>query len=197
MAMVGGAFLAVSGAVYYAFLAAWLNAFLLLGMARWVQVAVATLALLMGALNVKDFFWLGRGPSLAIPERAKKGIYERVRRIVTADQLGAAVTSAAVLALVVNTVELLCTAGLPALYTRILTLQDLSIWAYHGHLALYIAAYMLDDGILLALAIVTLGHRRLGERQARWLKLLSGALMLGLGALLFVEPEWLSNLGWR
>lgn len=191
MAVIGGVFVLVSGLVYYAFMAAWLNVFVLLGMARWIQVGLGGLALGLGAINVKDAFWLGRGPSLAIPEGAKPGIYERMRRVVTAERLGSALGTVVVLAALVNTVELLCTAGLPALYTRILTLRDLSLWAYHGYLLLYIAFYMLDDALMLALAIVTLGHRRLQRGEARWLKLVSGVVMVGLGVLLLVQPGWL------
>lgn len=95
------------------------------------------------------------------------------------------------LAFLVNTVELLCTAGLPALYTRILTLRELSAWSYHGYLLLYNVFYMLDDGMILAVAVVTLSHHRLQQREARWLKLLAGVVMLALGALLLIEPEWL------
>jgi uncharacterized membrane protein HdeD (DUF308 family) len=39
--------------------------------------------------------------------------------------------------------------------------------------------------------IVTLSHHRLQAREARWLKLLSGAVMLALGGVLLVEPDWL------
>jgi hypothetical protein len=98
-----------------------------------------------------------------------------------------------VLALFVNTVELLCTAGLPALYTRILTLRDLSGWAYHGYLLLYDIFYMLDDAIILLVAVVTLSHHRLQQHEARGLKLLSGALMLLLGGALLLRPAWLAG----
>jgi glutaredoxin len=188
MAMIGGVFVLVSGLVYYAFMAAWLNAFLFLGMSRWIQVTLGGVALLLGALNVKDFLWLGRGPSLGIPEAAKPSIYARVRRIVTAERLGAALGTVTVLALLVNTVELLCTAGLPALYTRILTMQELSTATYHAYLVLYDLFYMLDDALVLGVAIYTLGHHRLQQREARWLKLLSGAVMLVLGVVLLVFP---------
>jgi threonine/homoserine/homoserine lactone efflux protein len=54
-------------------------------------------------------------------------------------------------------------------------------WQHYAYLALYNVAYMLDDGAVLAIAVVTLGRARLQERAGRWLKLLSGVVMLGLG----------------
>src|SRR5690606_40233250 len=51
MALIAGMFVLVSGAIYFAFMAAWLNVFLAVGMSFAVQVALALLALLVGAIN--------------------------------------------------------------------------------------------------------------------------------------------------
>lgn len=192
MFLIGGIFVLVSGIVYFAFMAAWLNAWVLIGHSRAIQIALGAVAIAIGALNVKDFFWLGSGPSVGIPERAKPGIYARTRKILTAERVGAALGTVVVLAFLVNTVELLCTAGLPALYTQILTLRDLSWWQYYGYLAMYNVFYMLDDSLILAVAVVTLSHHRLQHGEARWLKLVAGAAMLGLGLVLALAPEWLT-----
>jgi hypothetical protein len=165
-------------------MAAWLNVFLLLGYSRAAEVALGLVAATIGIFGVKDFLALGRGPSLAIPEAAKPGIYARVRRIVQAENVAAALGGAVVLAVLVNLVELACTAGLPAVYTRILASHPLPAWRYYGYLALYNAAYILDDAIVLTMAVVTLGRHKLHARAGRWLKLLSGIVMLGLGAAL-------------
>ena len=105
--------------------------------------------LLIGAINVKGCFAFGHGVSLSIPAAAKPSIYAHVRRIVHAENLAGALVSVVVLAVLVNTIELLCTAGLPAVYTRILTLRQLPWWAYYGYLGLYNVAYMLDDSLML------------------------------------------------
>lgn len=191
MALIAGVFVLASGAVYFAFMAAWLNVFLLIGVSRSVQLGLGAVAVLIGAVNVKDFFALHRGVTLSIPAAAKPGIYARVRAIVRAERLGAALLGAALLAALVNLVELLCTAGFPAVYTHVLAAQSLSPWHHYGYLALYNAAYVADDALVVAIAVATLGGRRLDERQGRWLKLLSGAVMLALGALLLLRPGWL------
>jgi glutaredoxin len=191
MAVIGGTFVLVSGIVYFAFMAAWLNLFLLVGVSRTTQIFLGVIAGVIGALNVKDFIAAGRGPSLAIPASARPGIYGRVRAVVMAERPGAALGGVVVLAFVVNVVELLCTAGFPAVYTRILTLHELPAWQYYGYLLLYNVAYVLDDGLMLALAVVTLSRRKLQERAGRWLKLASGSVMLALGALLIGRPAWL------
>jgi hypothetical protein len=114
-----------------------------------------------------------------------------VRGIVQADDLRAALAGAFVLAVLVNAVELLCTAGLPAVYTRILTLQELPTWQYYAYLALYNVAYVLDDSLVVAAVVLSFGRHKLEDREARWLKLCSGCVMLLLGFLLLVRPGWL------
>ncbi len=92
------------------------------------------------------------------------------------------------LAVFVNTVELLCTAGLPAVYTHILTQRHLPWWGYYGYLALYNVAYMLDDGLMVLMAVVTLNRFKLQQRGGRWLKLVSGTVLLALGLTLLIRP---------
>ncbi len=191
MAFIAGTFVAVSGLVYFAFMAAWLNMFLLIGLSRPLQIGLAGIALLLGAVNVQDFFVLHRGISLSIPESAKPGLYVRIRRILQADNLTGALAGIVVLAGFVNLVELLCTAGLPALYTQILTLQQMPSWKYYGYLGLYNLAYIFDDSLMVTIAVVTLSREKLQKRAGRWLKLISGLVMVSLGAVLLLHPKWL------
>jgi hypothetical protein len=191
MALIAGTFVLVSGAVYYAFMAAWLNVFLAVGLTTSVRVVLAVLALVIGALNVKDFFAWGRGPSLSIPQAAKPGLYARARAVLQARALSASLAAVAALAVVVNVVELLCTAGLPAVYTAVLAQQGLGPAAHYGYLGLYIAAYMADDALMVATAVLALGSRKLTEDAGRWLKLLSGGVMLALAGVMLLRPQWL------
>ena len=191
MVAIAGTFVFVSGAAYFAFMAAWLNVFLLIGYLRPVQLLLGSLALFVGSIHVKDFFAFKQGLSLSIPESAKPGLYDRMRRIVSAENLPAALAGAFTLAVLVNIVELLCTAGLPALYTNILTQQGLSASARYGYLLLYILAYMFDDAVMVAVVVATLSRRRMQEGEGRWLKLISGLVILALGLVMIFRPEWL------
>lgn len=192
MALISGTFVLVSGVIYFAFMAAWLNVFLLIGLARAVQVTLGSVALFVGAINVKDFFAFHRGISLSIPEFAKPGLYARVRMILQAENLVGALLGIVILAGLVNMVELLCTAGFPALYTQVLMMQQLPTWEYYGYLGLYNLAYILDDSLMVTIAVITLSRRKLQEHAGRWLKLISGAVMLSLGLVLILKPEWLA-----
>jgi len=164
---VAGTFVIVSGLAYFAFMAAWLNVLLFVGYLRWVQILLAMLAIFVGSIHIKDFFAFKRGLSLSIPDSAKPGIYARVRSIVMAEHLYGAIAGALVLAVLVNFIELLCTAGLPAMYSQVLILQGYPPWKNYAYLALYILAYMLDDSIMVGIVILTLGKRKLQETEGR------------------------------
>ena len=193
MSLVAGTFVLVSGLLYFAFMAAWLNVFLVIGLSRAVQLTLGGVATIIGAVNVKDFFALRQGPSFSIPDAAKPGIYAQLRRVVQAENLTGALIGIVVLTGLVNVVELLCTAGFPALYTHILTAQSLSTWQYYGYLALYNLAYVFDDALMVTIAVVSFGRHKLEEREGRWLKLVSGAVMIGLGVLLIMKPDLMAR----
>lgn len=187
MLAIVGTFVAVQAIAYYAFMAAWLNLFLLIGLSRASEIAIGCLAIIAGAINLKDVVAPGRGVSLSIPQSARPGIYERLRAILNAERLWPAIAGVIVLGVLVQIVELMCTSGFPALYTRILTLRTLDPASYYGYLALYDAMYMLDDIGVLGIGVVTLSGRRLQEKEGRLLKLIAGLAMIGLGAYLLLS----------
>ena len=192
MFAIAGTFVLVSGLVYFAFMAAWFTFFDVIGKARVIQIALGCVAVFIGAVHAKDFFAFHKGLSFSIPESAKPGIYARVQRVLHAKNLAGALATVIVLAFLVNMVELLCTAGLPAIYTNVLAQHDLPRWQYYGYLGLYQVFYMLDDMLMLTVAVLTLSRARLQERGGRWLKLVSGVVMIALGLALVFRPEWLA-----
>lgn len=189
--LIAGTFVFISGLAYFIFMAAWLNVFVFIGYLRIIQITLGILAIGVGSVHIKDFFAFKKGISLSIPESAKPGIYQRVRKIVTAENMTGALVGSIVLAILVNIIELLCTAGLPALYTHILTMQKLPQWQNYAYLLLYNIAYMFDDGLMVLVVTWTLSKSKLQENQGRWLKLVSGVVIALLGFLMIFKPEWL------
>lgn len=192
--LVGGIFVLFSGLLYFLFMAAWLNVFLLTGQIAAVTKAAGAIALVIGAVNVKDFFFFKQGVSLTIPDAAKPKLYDRMRRLIRETSLLSVILGTIVLAAAANAYELFCTAGFPMVYTRILTLHQLSRTATYGYLALYNAVYVLPLATIVLLFAWTLGARKLSERQGQVLKLFSGTMMLGLGGVLLLRPEALSDV---
>ncbi len=194
MLAIGGVFVLASGLVYFVFMAAWLNLFLLAKELQAVTWIAGAAAVLIALINIKDYFRFKQGISLSIPESAKPGLFKRMRGLVEAASWPAMLAGAATLALAANTYELLCTAGFPMVYTRVLTLHHLSDTGYYLYLALYNVVYVLPLLAIMLAFTYTFGMHKLTEREGRILKLLSGTMMLGLGIALLVAPELLNNL---
>ena len=193
MLVIGGTFVLFSGLIYFVFMAAWLNVFLVAGELRIITLIAGLVAITIGAMNIKDFFWFKQGPSLSIPESAKPGLFKRMREVVTTGNMLPMMASTVVLAIVANSYELLCTAGFPMVYTRVLTLADLEPWQYYAWLAAYNVIYVLP---LLAIVLVftyTMGSRKLAESEGRALKLVSGCMMFAFGLVLLLAPNMLTN----
>lgn len=192
MLLVGGLFVAVSGAVYFLFMNAWLNLFLVIGKLHWITLAAGLVALTIALLDIKDFFLLGHGPTASIPEGAKPGLFRRMRTLVGAERLPAVLLATLVLAVSANSYELLCTAGFPMVFTRLLTLEGGG--SYTFYLVLYNLIYVLPMLLIVIAFAMTLGARKLTEEEGRGLKLISGLMLLELGLVLLFAPQLLSSL---
>jgi len=194
MLIIGGVFVLFSGLMYFAFMAAWLGLFRIVGGLPWVTAAAGALAAVMGAVNVKDFFAFRAGVTLSIPEPRKADIFRRGREILAAGSLPAMLAATLLLAVAANFYELLCTAGFPMVYARVLTLRVADPALHMLYLGLYNLIYILPLLLIVLAFVRTMGARKLSEREGRLLKLLSGLMMLGLGLLLLVAPERLNDL---
>jgi hypothetical protein len=184
LVLYGGVFVVMSGVVYFLFMTAWLGLFMRVGISRWLTLALGAVLVIMGLINLKEIFWFKKGVSLVIPEKAKPGLFRRMRAIANAASLPAALAGITVLAFVVNLVELGCTLGLPAVYTRVLSLhRELSTGARYGYLILYNVVYVVPLAIVVAVYVLTLRRLTLSERGAKVLKTLSGLLLVGFGAI--------------
>lgn len=107
----------------------------------------------------------------------------------------AMIAATAFLAIAANFYELLCTAGFPMVYTRLLTLVDLSPAGRYGYLAAYNLIYVVPLAAIVAVFAGSLGARKRSERAGRLLTLMSGVMLLELGSLLLLAPERVSQVG--
>jgi len=194
MALVGGVFVVMSGVMYFAFMAAWLNVFLVTGQLRWITAVAGTIALVIALFNMKDYFAPDTAGSLSIPDAAKPGLFARMRKLTTGDSMPTVLAGTVALAAVANSYELLCTAGFPLVFTRVLTLNELSTSSYYSYLILYNLVYVIPLLVIVGVFVWTLGSRKLSEGEGQFLKLMSGMMMLGLGLLLLIRPTLLENM---
>jgi hypothetical protein len=117
-----------------------------------------------------------------------------MRALLQTDNLAALTLGTVTLAVAANSYELLCTSGLPMIYTRILTLASLPAGSYYLFLLLYNVVYVVPLLLILLLFIYTLGQRKMQPEEGRLLKLLSGIMMLELGLGLLLVPELIGSI---
>jgi glutaredoxin len=194
MLVIGGIFVFFSGLIYFIFMAAWLNIFLLLGHVAMITTIAGVISIIIAAINIKDFFWFREGVSLTITDDAKSKLFDRMRKLLKTSSMPSIIFGTIVLAIAANSYELLCTAGFPMVFTRILTLNNLSPEAYYLYLVLYNVIYVIPLAIIVAALSITLGRRAMTEWEGRVLKLVSGFMMLGLGLTLVFAPALLNNV---
>jgi hypothetical protein len=186
----GLTFIASSALVYFIFFAAWLNFFKFIGVVRPVQIIVGLVALGVGIYYLRRF-WKTRPGQCEVtnPEQRRK-LMDKIKRIVSEQALWLALIGIIGLAAVVNLIELACSAGLPAIFTQVLALNDIPAWQHYLYLILYIIIFMLDDMIVFAIAMVTLKAVGTSGKYSRWGMLIGGIVIMILGALLALKPEW-------
>lgn len=190
MWILGSAFIIASGAVYFLFLSAWLNLFLFLGFVFWIRISIGIVALVSGGFHLRDW-WLNRKGCPVAGGEKRKLIFEKIRAVIQTKTFWLAFLGIIILACAVNLVELVCSAGLPAVYTQILALAHLPAWQYYGYLLLYIFIFMLDDMFVFIIAMATLEMKAISSRYTRWSGLIGGIIMLIVGILLLFKPGWL------
>ncbi len=191
MWLLGLAFIGTSGAVYFLFLSAWLNLFIFIGYVFWIRLLIALVALASGAYHLYDFWKNRNGGCLVEGNEKRRAVFEKIRHIISERHFYLAIAGIVLLAIAVNMVELVCSIGLPAVYTQVLALADLATWQYYAYLFLYVLIFMLDDLIIFVIAMTTLRIKAISSRYSRWSGLIGGLVMLLIGLLLIFRPEWL------
>ncbi len=189
--LVGGTFILTSAVSYFLFMAAWLNAFIFIGYFSFVQFAIGVLAVIAGIVSIREFYKFKPNVcDVSTPEQQKK-ISERVKKVLRSASLPMMLLGVVAIAFSVNLIELLCSLGLPVIFTKTLTMYDLASWKYYGYIGLYDFFYMLDDIIVLVIAGFSMKFFHFDSGYSRWSRLVAGILMLILGAIFLIKPELL------
>ena len=194
MLLIGSIFVFFSGFLYFLFIAAWLNLFLVFRHIKTITLVAGIISVLIAVINIKDFFFFKKGISLTIPDDAKPKLFDRMRKLIKSTSLPSIVLGTIILAVAANFYELLCTAGFPMVFTRVLTLNNLPSITNYLYLVLYTLVYVIPLTIIVIIFTLTLGKRNITEGQGRVLKFVSGAMMLSLGLILILNPSILNNM---
>jgi len=189
--LIVGAFVLASGVLYFLIMALWLNAFLLIGYFRPLIIVIGLVAFGAGIVNVREFIQTkGEIACEVQDEESRTKTMSRVERIVRSPLTWGTVAGIVALAFVVNSIEFVCSAAIPAVFTQVLALRDLSTFQYYGYILLYDIFFMLDDTVIFGSAAFAFASN-LGSRYVKYSRPVGGAILLALGALLLFAPDLL------
>lgn len=191
MWILGITFIVVSAFVYFLFMTAWLNFFLFVGFISWVRIIIGLVALGAGGYSLREYY-LNKNASCKVTSSKKRRLtFEKLKQITQKKEFLLALAGIIILAFAVNLVELVCSAGLPAVYTQVLSLSSLAPWQYYFYILIYVFFFMVDDLLVFFIAMITLKAIGVDSKYARFSRFFGGIIMLLLGILLLFKPEWL------
>jgi len=186
-----GSFVFASGVLYFLFMTAWLNAFLLIGYYKPVTIVIGLAALGAGTLNIREFIRTKGAIVCEVgDEESRKKTMRRMEKVVFSPLTLATVAGIIALAFAVNLIEFVCSAAIPATFTRVLSLSHLSTFQYYAYILLYDLFFMLDDLIIFGSAAFAMTST-LGDRYAKYCRPFGGTILFILGVLLLFAPRLL------
>jgi hypothetical protein len=188
-----GSFVLASGILYFLFMTAWLGAFLIIGYYRPLTLAMGVVAMGLGVVSLVEVIRTrGRLSCRIGNEGTKKKTQEKMKAIVFSPLTFTTLLAIIGLAFLVNSIEFLCSSAIPAVFTHVLSVRQLTWLEYYGYILLYVFFFMLDDLIIFSFAAFTVSSTAsLGERYTAVSKVIGGLLLGVIGALLVFAPELL------
>lgn len=155
---------------------------------EYLSIAIGVLIIAAGIIEIKDYFWYGRGFSLTIPGRFTKSIHNMTANVT--------IPGVILLGAFVAAVELPCT-GAP--YLAIITLLS-QYFDFTAALLLVLYNVIFVSPLLAILALVAAGTKlhvikRWKQENKPYMRLLIGLLLVAMGWLLMLIANGTINLG--
>lgn len=164
-------------------------------MVIWIRIAIGLIALGGGFYYLREYAVNREALCRVSAGEQRRRVLERLRALAGEQRFMLALAGILLLAFAVNVVELLCSAGIPAVYTQLLAMSGVPTWQHYAYLSLYILVFMADDLVVFVTAMTTLQLSGMTTRYAHYSHLAGGAMLVAIGAIMLLRPEW-SMLGW-
>lgn len=194
MWILGLTFILTSGIVYLMFMLAWLNLATFISKIAFIRLLIAVIALVVGLINVYKYIDSLKKKDEGcdvVDKKDRKKIMEKIISITYEKKFIIALLGIMVLAASVNIIELMCSIGIPLLFTQILAMNNLSTFSYMIYMFIYIFFFLIDDIVIFVISMVTLKVTGLSTKYTKYSHLIGGIIMLIIGLLLIIKPELL------
>lgn len=180
-AIIGGGFLVTSAFFYFLILNAWLNLLIFLAYIKYLKLIIGVVGIAAGLFQLKEYQKNIEGVCKVTKNEGRKKIFERIKNIIRKENLFLALGGVVLLAVSVNLVELVCSLGLPVIFTQVLALSNLSTVEHYLYILVYIFFFMIDDMIVFILAFFTMQTKTFSTKYSRYSSLIGGIIMILVG----------------
>ena len=160
-----------------------------LNIAEPLSVIVGGLVILLGLIEIKDFWWYGKGFSLMIPASKVEKVKEFVKHT--------SIPGAIILGIFVAAVELPCTGGPYLAITTLLAKLGFS-WSVFWLLVFYNFIFVLPLIVIMLLVYFGRNIKAIKEWKQgarKWMRLATGLIMVFLGIVLILVGKGIIRLG--
>ena len=191
--ILGIAFLITTAAVYFLFLISWVNLSVFLNRLEYINLAIASFAIILGILSVTKFIKsLLRDDGCEVVSKSnRKRIIKSITKIVKEKSFFLAILGIIALSVSVNIIELFCSLGLPAMFAQVLALNDTTSTMRIIYCLVYVLFFIIDDALVFFISMKTLEIKAISNKYGKYSSLIGGLLMMIIGFLMIYKPEWL------
>lgn len=189
----GIVFILTSGVVYFLFLISAINLVTFLDKISFIRVIISLTAVILGFISVIRFVNSLNSDTgcEVVNSNKRKKIINRIKKIVSEKSFILALLGIVFLAFSVNIIELLCSLGLPVLFTEILSINNISGTMKIVYSIIYIFAFLLDDILVFIISMKTLELKAVSNKFGKYAHLIGGIIMIIIGLLMAYKPQWL------
>ncbi len=158
-----------------------------------LRYIIAIVALIGAGINIYSYYKGLKQDSgcEVVDDNKRKEIFKKIRKFTKEKSLLLALVGVITLAISVNIIELACSAGLPLVFTELLTINKVSSAMSFIYTLIYIFFFLIDDLAIFIIAMVTMKLTGISTKYSKYSHLIGGVLLLLIGILLMVKPEWL------
>ena len=191
MWIIGFTFLFTSALVYMLIMLSWIQIAVKITTVIWIRNLIAIVALIGAFINLRSYYKSNDSGCEVVDDKKRKKMFKKIREFTSEKSLVLALVGVIGLAVSVNLVELACSAGLPLVFSELLVLNHADSLMKFLYTFVYIMFFLLDDIIVFLIAMFTMKVTGISTKYNKYSHLLGGIIMLLVGVLLLVKPEWL------
>ena len=191
MWLLGLTFLFTSAIVYMAIMLSWFNIVVNVMASVIFRNIIAVVAIIGAIINLKGYFTSNESGCEVVDDKKRKKVIAKIKDFTKEKSLILALLGVSALAISVNVIELACSAGLPLVFTQLLALNNVSSVESFFYTLIYIFFFLIDDIIIFGIAMSTAKIHAISTKYNKYSHLVGGIIMLIIGILLILKPEWL------